>query len=379
MNMNKFYCPLPFKHIFVAPNGVKSCCSYTGSYEGTIEQYLESNLLAHIQSSILKGIIPSGCRECQQNEKQTNHSTRLIALDDYNNVRYTNTNIDYVDLRSSNLCNLKCRSCNPLFSSRIQSELSKNTNDLAEFYSYYGKSTLIQVNNSDVEYIKTHLSNINRLNLTGGEPTFIPEVRTILHECEKQKFDGNILITSNVNFTDEFWFNLTNNLGEQIHWTISIDAIGDIVEIIRNGASWDLMDYNINQLAQISNSIEFNITVSTLNIQHVLELLLYIDDIKIKYKHIPNGKTIRISPCWDPEFLQMQIIPDDIKKNVINQMEYIIKHEKLHIDTFDSINEILLILSNTKNNLNNKILWEKYIVYNNTLNSIRGENFNINE
>ena len=374
--MNNFYCPLPFKHIFVAPNGVKSCCSYTGSYEGTIEQYLESNLLAHIQSSILKGIIPSGCRECQQSEKQTNHSTRLIALDDYNNTHYTNTDIDYVDLRSSNLCNLKCRSCNPLFSSRIQSELNKNFNDLAEFYSYQNKSTLIQVNDSDVNYIKNHLYKINRLNLTGGEPTFIPEVKTILDECEKQEFNGNILITSNVNFTDKFWFELSKKLGEQIHWTISIDAIGDGVEIIRSGSSWELMDYNINKLVQVSNSIEFNITVSALNIQYILELLLYINDIKNKYRHIPNGKTIRLSPCWDPDFLQIQIIPENIIKNIIDEMEYLLAHENLHIDIFDSFNELLNILSN---NNENKILWKKFLIYNNTLNRIRDEDFNINE
>ena len=373
--MNNFYCPLPFKHIFVAPNGVKSCCSYTGSYEGTIEQYLESNLLAHIQSSILKGIVPRGCKECYHSENQTKHSTRLIALDDYNNTHYTNTDIDYVDLRSSNLCNLKCRSCNPLFSSRIQSELNKNFNDLAEFYSYQNKSTLIQVNDSDVNYIKNHLYKINRLNLTGGEPTFIPEVKTILDECEKQEFNGNILITSNVNFTDNFWFELSKKLGEQIHWTISIDAIGDGAEIIRSGSSWELMDYNINKLVQVSNSIEFNITVSALNIQYIIELLLYINDIKNKYRHIPNGKTIRISPCWDPDFLQIQIIPENIIKSVINEIEYLVAHENLHIDIFDSFNELLNILSNNEN----KILWKKFLIYNNTLNRIRNEDFNINE
>lgn len=373
--MTTFYCPLPFKHLFVAPNGVKSCCSYSGSYEGTIKEYLSSDLLKSIQQNILKGMIPLGCQACHNAEIKTNHSTRLIALEDYDG-HFDTTNIDYIDLRSSNLCNLKCRTCNPLFSSRIQSELSKNYDMLNEYYSYDADSTLILTNDEDFDYIKNYLPNINRLNLTGGEPTFMPQVKDMLQVCLDQKFTGNILITSNLNFTDDFWFDLTKELDEQIHWTISIDAIGKEVEILRSGASWALMDKNIHKLVQIGNSIEFNITLSSLNMLYVKELLLYINDIKNRYIDKPNGQTIRISPCWEPDFLQIQHIPSTLKLNIISELEYILEKTNLHIDIVNSINEIIMILS--KKGMN-KELWNKCIEYNSALNNLRNEKLNIYE
>ena len=373
-SIDKFYCPLPFKHLFVAPNGIKPCCSFSGTYEGTIEEHLSSALLKSIQKSILNGIVPTGCKACYDGESTTNHSTRLIALDDYNNERYEQTDIDYIDLRSSNLCNLKCRTCNPLFSSRIQSELNKNHDALSEYYSYDASSTLIHTTNSNFEYIKNHLSNINRLNLTGGEPTFMPEVKDMLQVCFDQQFTGNILMTSNLNFTDDFWFDLTKRLGEQIHWTISIDAIGKNAEIIRSGSSWTLMDQNIHKLTQLSNSIEYNITISSLNAMHINELLLYINDIKNNYQHIPNGQTIRLSPCWEPDYLQVRNIPLELKNKIITELEQTLTSQMLHNDIANSINEIIAVLSQFNADVN---LWDKCVTYNTILNGIRKEDFTI--
>jgi len=372
--MNKFYCPLPFKHIFVAPNGVKSCCSYSGSYEGTIEEYLNSKLLSNIQTSILNGVIPSGCRECYEGELTTNHSTRLIALTDYN-THYTQTDIDYIDLRSSNLCNLKCRTCNPLFSSRVQSELTKN-DVLSQYYSFISDSNLIHTTSNNFNYITNHLSSINRLNLTGGEPTFMPEVKNMLQVCFDQDFTGDILITSNLNFTNDFWFELTKQLGEQIHWTISIDAIGEHAEILRHGTSWKLMDYNIHKLVQLSNSIEYNITVSSLNIIHIKELLLYLNDIKKSYDHLLNGQTIRVSPCWEPDFLQVQHIPSTLKSQILFELEYILNYENLHDDIYTAMYDIINIL---RISTRNEKLWLKCIEFNSILNDIRNEKLIINE
>jgi len=105
------YCPLPFKHIFVEPRGVKPCCSFTETFSGSINAWLSSDKLNEIQQQTLSGEVPEGCKYCIQGEQRDGTSTRLGAIKEYGTDLYEQTDIDYVDYRSSNLCNFRCRSC----------------------------------------------------------------------------------------------------------------------------------------------------------------------------------------------------------------------------------------------------------------------------
>jgi len=375
--MNKFYCPLPFKHVFVAPFGIRSCCSYTGSYEGSISDYLESDLIKYVQTCILQHKIPTGCRGCYEAEQKTNQSTRLIALADYNNEFYNKTDIDYIDLRLSNLCNLKCRTCNPTFSTRISSEVKKHINELREFHPEMSinieDKILTYTVDDNIKYIIDNVKNIKKLNFTGGEPTYIPEIRKILDQYSDLGYNGNILITSNLNFTDNFWITLTKEWAEQIHWSISIDAIGKEAEILRHGSNWQLIDKNIHKICNTSNSVEFNITITNMNIKYIGELLLYINSIKLKYNDKSNGMNIRISPCWAPDYLS----PTNITKDIANKVEgelLLLLNNDLHPDINSSIIEVLDII---KHNEISDVLWNKYVRFNDILNDIRGENLNV--
>ena len=58
------WCPLPFKHVFVEPRGVKPCCSYTQTFSGEINEWLKSNELVNLQQKTLNGEVPEGCKYC---------------------------------------------------------------------------------------------------------------------------------------------------------------------------------------------------------------------------------------------------------------------------------------------------------------------------
>ena len=68
-------------------------------------------------------------------------------------------------------------------------------------------------------------------------------IKEIINEVAKKYKDINIMITSNASFLDNFWFDITRQLGN-IHWTISIDAVGSAAEIIRHGTDWQVVESN---------------------------------------------------------------------------------------------------------------------------------------
>jgi hypothetical protein len=107
---------------------------------------------------------------------------------------------------------------------------------------------------------------------------------------------------------------------------------------------------------------------------HINELLLYINDIKNKYQHIPNGQTIRLSPCWEPDYLQVRNIPLELKNKIITELEQTLTSHMLHNDIANSINEIIAVLSQFNADVN---LWDKCVTYNTILNGIRKEDFTI--
>lgn len=363
----KTYCPLPFRHVYVDGSGIKPCCSYTRNYSGSIEEWLQSSELQQLQQQILNNEIPQGCRSCIHNEQNNLYGTRLGALNDYSNVIISDTNIDYVDYRSVNICNFKCRSCEPLFSNGIQADLRKSS-ELNEFYSVIPTTKLSPTTVNDKEWIIEHLPQIKRLMFTGGEPTKIAAVKEIIEKIINQNLDVNIMITTNCSFTDNFWLEVTKNISN-IHWTCSLDAIGQPAEIIRHGTHWPTVKKNIETLFDISPSVNIGTVITNLSLFHLKDLFEYANKLKDNFSNRANGRTQLIEICSWPEYMNPYNWPDDIKPMV---MEY------LHSIDLNSLQPRQK--STVENFLNripeykfNPVLWDKSERYNKILDKMRSQ------
>jgi sulfatase maturation enzyme AslB (radical SAM superfamily) len=117
--------------------------------------------------------------------------------------------------------------------------------------------------------------------LTGGEPTYIPQVKYLLEKIVYDNYDLDVLITTNASFTDNFWFELTRKF-KRLHWTISLDAVGPAAEIIRHGTDWSTIENNIVWLSTHAHSLNFNTVVSNLNVLHLKPLLKFVNQMKKK-------------------------------------------------------------------------------------------------
>ena len=81
--------------------------------------------------------------------------------------------VEYLDIRLSNKCNFACRTCEPMFSSRIAKEVQ--THDLHKFFNYQLDKNYVEHSDQISIDVQQHLHTVKKIMFTGGEPTYIKQ------------------------------------------------------------------------------------------------------------------------------------------------------------------------------------------------------------
>ena len=135
--MSDTFCILPWMHLATNASGtLRVCCNSTPNknfiekedgtfykvFRDDIEEAWNSSTYKTIRQQFLNNERPEMCQRCFREEDAGIRSARQSANKKWckEDDEYTDTapfDIRYVDLRLGNLCNLKCRICNPIVSS----------------------------------------------------------------------------------------------------------------------------------------------------------------------------------------------------------------------------------------------------------------------
>lgn len=375
MKQNSWYCPQPFKHVFVYSHGI-SCCCKISRQNTSLDKWSQNEQLQQIQKNTLAGTIPVECGDCHRDEQAGITSLRQTSLSEYDNKIFDSLEIDFIDYRYSNLCNFKCRSCSQEFSHQIVQEVSQNPS-LQQFYGLPFKKKLVSVNDHNIQWIKDHLKQIKRLMFTGGEPTVIPEVRTIIESIlSDRSLETSILITSNCSFDDDFWYDLVNHLPNRLHWTASIDSVGKHSEIIRNGTIWPVVQKNIEWLASNAESLNVNTVISNMNLFQLRPLLRFVRNCQLNSifptgKHGSQGLKHQWVVAYDDKISAVNW-PPELRLTAIQYLE---SCQDLDLD--DSQREMLVSMQRQiKNHHFNQSHWDLSHQFHTALDTIRNENHN---
>lgn len=372
--MSSVYCPLPFRHAYLDPGGIAACCMSPRSAD-SIADWPNNAQLIKMQQQLLSNEVPHSCEGCHQSEKNYGSSLRVDALRDYNNQIFTDTVIDFVDYRSSNICNFKCRSCNPVFSHGIAQEVKTSSTLQKHFHIIETKTASVTEKNQ--EWILNNLSQIRRLMLTGGEPTVIPGVKKIVElVAEKYADQISLMITTNASFTDPFWFDITKRI-PNLHWTVSIDAVGSAAEIVRYGTDWEIVNRNIHWLAQNANSLDINTVITNLNLFQLYKVLklgreLQQESIFPKGKHGDTGCRHQFHVATKPYILAVDNITPELANQAVPYLENCLKLD-LDQEQRDTLSGVLASIQGF--NFDPE-LWNRSCEYNNELDLIRNQNHN---
>ena len=308
--------------VTIFSNGkIGPCCQIQADYLKPISELHNPQRFADLNTEYP----PSACEKCIGDEERDLPSYRTW----FNQQKKSGPGLQFVDIRNTNHCNLKCRYCGPHFSSNWAKELGESTTRYQSIEKY--KDVLIT-------------DDLHWMYFTGGEPLINPEHWALLQELIDSNRAGNIELRYNTNLTtikykDVDIINLWSHF-KSVEILCSIDAIGEPLEYIRSGCEWAKIENNLQALLQSTHNskitVKFTPVLSILNIWFIAELFDYAE----KY-HIPVNPTI----LTGPDYLALDVIPDQLKEQAVEQL-HVIKPYLLP-KQFEYISELI------QNNVNN--------------------------
>ena len=274
-------CQKLWNHLYVGPDlHIKPCCVSDAKFplgslqENSVEEVISGESAELIRWAMTQGYRTESCRFCYEREDQGLPSHRNAFIPNDNTV----INIDYLDIRSSNICNFKCRMCNSYFSSAIEKEEQL----------IYGKKFKEKNRIQSLEVFEILLSYVNnqtkKIYFAGGEPLLMDEHYAILEKLIainntdlELTYNTNcsVLTYKNYNVLD-LWTRFTN-----VKVGASIDASDQVAEYLRHGTIWENIKYNIDQIKKQTPHVRLHITstVGFLNVENLIKLQsAWIDD-----------------------------------------------------------------------------------------------------
>jgi hypothetical protein len=336
------YCSLPWIHLATHPHGGATLCCvsdhrnaassarnfeplrYLDVNSSTIDNIMNSDYFKQTRLEMLNNQVPHACQRCFTEEsngvrsKRVEENERLGFTEDMARAitRSDGTipvNFKFVELRLGNLCNLKCRTCNPMSSTNWIQPYQKLQEEL-KFVTHYDRKINSSWTESDEFWddLFQHSEDLQLIYVNGGEPTLVEKHWKYLEELIKRGLNKQITLWYNINMT-----NLPDDLIElwkqfkKVQVTCSIDDLGERNDYIRAGSEWDTIINNLDKI-QSYPWIEASVcqTVSWMNVY-------YINDF-IKYMRSRNLH-VHLNYVYDPEFLSLKALPVHLKQIVLDR------------------------------------------------------------
>jgi sulfatase maturation enzyme AslB (radical SAM superfamily) len=245
----------PFKTAVIDRDGaLLPCCDYMPT-ESRDKLTKVNNLkqwwtieLEDLRNDLREGRTNSGCHHCLSKEINHNYlSQRKVINKQYKELSDQVTDIDSIEIRVSNYCNLKCLMCGSYASSSIAQEYREHEaeyNSIGMTMPY--EETVRWWDNFKLDPI---LTNVKSVYFSGGEPLLVPEVLDILSALDS---NTNVSINTNLTRVSNKFLDVIEKF-KQITIYVSLEGIGHYNDYIRFGSDWAVIDINIKQLLALKN------------------------------------------------------------------------------------------------------------------------------
>jgi sulfatase maturation enzyme AslB (radical SAM superfamily) len=401
---SKTFCMHPFTGLATREDGaIKVCCRSQPIgwiQDDSLENIWNGYQMQQVRRQVLNGERPEVCKPCFDLEDQGVESLRQRHI---NGVipearinLYPDTPLQEImpfefptmEIKLNNLCNLKCRMCNPLDSTSWQ-----DWDKVVLFYkkeNNYLVPTVERLVKKPGQYIgpfddtdrwwdsfEKLIPHFKRVEFAGGEPLMDPQHYKILDMLKP--YGKNIEIKYATNGTT-----LGISKGRTIHdyWpyfrsvavNVSIDGIYDVYNYIRGNGDFRQVVANIREIQKIPNvsRVVGAFTAQAGNILQAAECIDYfINSMGIVfYSH-------RVSY---PNCLSAQVLPNDLKALAITKLLAV----KSQIDEWEAIKKNPLLSKITHQQIQDNInylqakdmshLWPEFIEFNKELDATRGQN-----
>jgi uncharacterized protein YerC len=345
-NLNKA-CVLPFSHFNAYPMGDARACTMSGIFKDidlnktSIDEAFNSEEYKKLRTDMLNGVENDICKVCYNMESRDSESYRQKANNSYKKefgIGVEDLIVDIkddgelkpnfikLDIRPSNICNFKCRTCSSQYSTRwIEEEREYHISMGEEFDESIYKTAEKSYGISEESVV-----NLKEIYIAGGESLYMTEMYKFIEKIEnKSKITLNIHTNlSLLKFKKYDIFELLKDFSI-INFFISCDGIGEIGEYIRTGFNWETFTKNVDKLLIMEDMYpnfrhNFHFTSSILNVFHFFEFL---EEMK-KRKYVKTDSQIQFYPVRWPTYF------NSINFNMKNE---ILEYYTSNINTIESI------------------------------------------
>ena len=343
---NKAFCVKPWTAGCVRTNGdITLCCQSRERAEynlktSDINAWWTSEFVADIRTKMLANQLPNVCMTCASEEATGSQSLRQRANAEYKIFeQYADKMLTYynyptpqpieMEIQLTNLCNLKCLMCSEIESSSIQSEnkvLKIQVIDSADYTVTPGEIEQLQA------WIKTKPQVIN---LRGGEPLIVPEIKRLLKWAIDSKLIDNTLIhiTTNATRLTQDWLEILTAI-PKLRLMASVDAVGPLNDYIRSGSDWAIIETNIKALSLIPNvELIVHAAVQNLNILAMGELISWCrqHNYYLQYQLVTYPEIFRVSNLPAQLIAQAKTTLGQIDSKVARELVTILDQPKTEL------------------------------------------------
>ena len=330
LNKSKTFCMFPWLHLNVTPRGdVYPCCSsdYTDPFDNLANNDLSTifngEKMKQLRLNMLNEKPSKICDFCYKHEQSSPFSFRKYSIEHFGkhfDDLVTQTQSDgtmpqfsmkYFDVRFSNICNMKCRTCGAEFSSQWAQEMKQHDN----VEKNYRIITHADSTGNLLDEIKEQIPNIELAYFAGGEPLITDEHYQILEEMLRLGVNDRITLRYNSNMSNfkykkydvlDLWSRF-----KRVEISASIDHYGERAEYIRYGTDWGVVESNLKSIRDLDYiDYQYNTVLSVFNYATLDDFYRYL----IEKDLLRKKDMISIYRALTPSYYAATVLPQNIKK-----------------------------------------------------------------
>ena len=347
-------CPWPWTTIHIATNShLSQCCEARdlppSTQDTSLQTFWNSKEMQNVRATMLTGKWHASCDICEKREKNNIKSKRQMAVykassngwHGYTSEQITSLILNgthviepvkQIDIRFGTTCNLACRMCGP-WSSSMWAQIVDENRD--EFIDVNWNEVLSQSKMS-INFQKSRwwqqkkflnslidaCGGLHEINITGGEPTLIPELVDVLKQINK---DCVVQLTTNGTLFNKKLYNELSKF-KKTWFVLSIDGIGDTYNYIRHPGDWDTVNSNVTKFKDYVKEIHVETATTIFNILDVTNIW--------EWAHKNNLDMLHPNWVSEPHWLSVYAIPENVKSVAMHKVSKVGNEFKVLRDVF---------------------------------------------
>jgi len=321
--MTDTFCVLPFTHLSTRPDGaITPCCRSRDTLgnikDMTFEEAWNSERQQQLRKDLLSGVRNKHCVQCWDMEdqgsvsmRQSMNKTREYMIPDSCTAEMPFV-VPVLELKMSNLCNFRCRTCKPDLSTTWLKDWNavKHEYESLDLQNDTKRQTNFD-NDQFVEDIVKLAPTIEIVEFAGGEPLMDPLHYKVLHALEP--FASNITVKYSTNLS-KVKFGKFDTIASwakfrKVDLSLSIDGHPELNNYIRTESDTDVLAENLKLVrAELGDKYDGRAALcySAWNVFGLPESYEYFERVL--------DTPVHGNIAWDPIFINPQVLPQELKQ-----------------------------------------------------------------